>query len=113
MTLIYKILTADEWQVFNSGEHFAGSAVDLNDGFIHFSTAEQIKETVDRHFSDEHQLFLLEFDSNQLGDSLNWEPSRGGELFPHLYGFLSVGDLIKSAEVLRDSNGEYEYPHWL
>ena len=98
--LIYKIFRADEWKSFQSGGNTEGAPVDLADGFIHFSTAEQARETAAKHFAGEDHLILFAVDSDGLGDALRWEPSRGGALFPHLYAELSLAD-VTWAEPLR------------
>lgn len=92
--LIYKILRAPEWDDFRSAGHTAGAPVDLADGFIHFSTAAQAPETAAKHFAQEDGLMLLALDSDALGNALIWEPSRGGQLFPHLYGTLQMADVL-------------------
>lgn len=91
--LVYKVLRAHEWAKFQSSGQFAGSPDDVRDGFIHLSTAEQLPGTLARHFSGEEGLVLVELDAAQLGASLRWEPSRGGSLFPHLYGVLRSSDV--------------------
>jgi uncharacterized protein (DUF952 family) len=85
MTRIYKILTSPEWEAARQAGRFEGSTVDLADGFIHFSAAHQVQETARRYFRDQSDLVVLEVDANSLGPELVWEPSRGGDLFPHLY----------------------------
>ena len=90
MTLIYKILPRSEWDIARAAGRFQGSAVDLADGYIHFSTAAQAQETAARHFAGKVGLLVLEVDGDALGEALRWEPSRGGDLFPHLYGDLRV-----------------------
>ena len=87
---IYKVLRAAEWAHAQASGVFGGSADDLRDGFIHFSTAGQLNATIDRHFAGERDLVVLEVDAAALGDALVWEPSRGGALFPHLYGELPL-----------------------
>lgn len=88
MSLVYKILDAAEWDAAVARGRFEGSPVDLADGFIHFSTAAQAQETARRHFAGRQGLVLAAFDAAALGDALRWEPSRGGDLFPHLYAAL-------------------------
>ena len=88
MTTIFKICPAALWREAERAGVFHGSAVDLRDGYIHFSTAEQVAETAARHFAGERDLVLVAVDSAALGEALRWEPSRGGALFPHLYGPL-------------------------
>jgi uncharacterized protein (DUF952 family) len=85
---IYKILPRTEWAAVQAAGRFDGSPVDRRDGYIHFSTAAQAQETARRHFADQPGLVVLEVEGDDLGDALRWEPSRGGELFPHLYGAL-------------------------
>jgi len=89
---IYKILPRAEWAAAAAGR-FEGSAVDHQDGYIHFSTAAQARETARRYFAGLTDLVVLEVESDDLGPALKWEPSRGGDLFPHLYGALSAGDV--------------------
>jgi uncharacterized protein (DUF952 family) len=88
--LIYKVCPASEWRDATAIGAYRGSAVDLRDGFIHFSTSVQLAETLRRHFAGQRDLVVLAFDPGPLGDQLRWEPSRGGDLFPHLYGDLPV-----------------------
>lgn len=88
MSLIYKILASAEWDAAVAAGRFDGSAADLADGFIHFSTAAQAPETARRHFAGRVGLVLAAFDAAALGADLRWEPSRGGDLFPHLYAPL-------------------------
>ena len=95
MTRIYKILAAQEWDAAKAVGRFDGSAVDHADGYIHFSTAAQAPETARRHFAGRADLLMLEVETDDLGEALRWEPSRGGDLFPHLYGPLAV-DLVRS-----------------
>ncbi len=88
---IYKILAGAEWEAALARGRFEGSAVDLADGYIHFSTADQAPETARRHFAGQGGLVVLEVEAADLGALLKWEPSRGGDLFPHLYGPLAAG----------------------
>ena len=83
--MIYKIFRAAEWASFETHGQTEGSPVDVEDGFLHFSTAEQLPETAAKHFPDDEGLMLAAVDTDKLGDDLKWEPSRGGALFPHLY----------------------------
>lgn len=84
---------------------FEGSAVDLADGFIHFSTAGQAAETARRHFAGREGLVLLALDADALGPALKWEPSRGGALFPHLHGVLPASAVIWSREAPLGADG--------
>ncbi len=91
MNRIFKILPRREWAVAQAAGRFEGSGVDLKDGFIHFSTAAQAQETARRHFAGQAELVVLAIEADDLGAALRWEPSRGGDLFPHLYGVLDAG----------------------
>jgi uncharacterized protein (DUF952 family) len=88
LSRIYKILSREEWILAQVAGVFEGSAADRRDGFIHFSTAAQAAETARRHFAGQSDLVILEVEAAELGAALRWEPSRGGDLFPHLYGLL-------------------------
>ena len=92
--LIYKIFRADEWARLQAEGQTLGAPVDLADGFVHFSTADQVIETAARHFAGIGGLELLAVDADALGDALKWEASRGGALFPHLYAPLRLADVI-------------------
>jgi uncharacterized protein (DUF952 family) len=95
MTRIYKILPAGAWETARVAGRFSGSAVDLADGYIHFSTAAQAPETATRHFAGQEGLVVLEVEGDDLGGALVWEPSRGGDLFPHLYGDLPAAAVLR------------------
>lgn len=84
--LIYKIATEASYAPARQTGAYGGMPVDAADGYMHFSTAEQLEETLRRHFAGEANLVLLAVRATELGDDLVWEPSRGGALFPHLYG---------------------------
>ena len=90
MSLIYKILPASEWDRAVTIGRFEGSAIDMKDGYIHLSAAAQVQETARLHFRGQQGLVLVVLESDALGEALKWEPSRGGVLFPHLYGPLDV-----------------------
>lgn len=94
--LIYKILRAPEWQLMQSQGWTQGAPVDLADGYIHFSTAEQLPGTLSRHFAAETGLMLLGCEADTLTGDLRWEPSRNGALFPHLYRALRMADICWS-----------------
>lgn len=97
--VIYKILSTSEWDRARATGHFTGTAMDHQSGFIHLSGADQVVETALRAFSGVTGLTLLTVDPARLGDELRWEPSRGGALFPHLYGVLPVTAVV-AAEAL-------------
>lgn len=92
--LIYKIFRADEWSTLQADGVTDGAPIDVADGYVHFSTAEQAQETAAKHFAGEEGLVLLALQAEALGDDLKWEPSRGGQLFPHLYRALRIEDVL-------------------
>ena len=94
MRTIFKICRTSEWADAQRSGTFAGSAIDLRDGYIHFSTAEQVVATAAMHFAGVDGLKLVAVDADALGASLRWEPARGGALFPHLYGELTIANVI-------------------
>ena len=90
MSLVYKIVPRALWLEAEEIGSFAGAPVDLADGFIHLSAADQVVETARRHFAGQSDLLLVAVEAGALGDGLRWEASRGGALFPHLYGSLPL-----------------------
>jgi uncharacterized protein (DUF952 family) len=110
MTAIYKILPAALWAEAQDIGIFQGSEVDLSDGFIHFSTAEQAAETAAKHFAGQTDLVLLHVDTDALGDALKWEPSRGGALFPHLYAPLELQHVTRADPLPLGGNGSHDFP---
>jgi len=88
--LIFHMCRAEEWQTACASGAYPGSSQDAADGFIHFSTAAQLPESARRHRAGQSGLVLLAVDPARLGEALKWEPSRRGELFPHVYGGLPV-----------------------
>ncbi|MBU2944438.1 DUF952 domain-containing protein [Shimia thalassica] len=107
--LIFKIFRADEWAALRAKGETAGAPVDIADGFVHFSTADQAAETAAKHFAGEENLFLLGLEADELGDALKWEPSRGGALFPHLYRALRLED-VAWAQPLPLEDGTHQFP---
>lgn len=105
MARIYKILPRAEWTRAAAEGRFEGSAVDLADGFIHFSTGAQAAETARRHFAGQGDLIVLAIEADDLGEALVWEPSRGGDLFPHLYGALAADKVLALTEAPLDEDG--------
>lgn len=103
--MIYKVLRRQEWAQLQSDKETRGAPVDRADGFVHFSTAGQLGETLRRHFSDEGDLVLLACRAGDLGEALRWEASRGGDLFPHLYRALTMADVAWSRDVARTPSG--------
>jgi uncharacterized protein (DUF952 family) len=98
LSRIYKILARAEWSAAEAAGRFEGSSVDRQDGYIHFSTAAQAAETARRHFAGQADLVVLEVEADDLGPALRWEPSRGGDLFPHLYGRLDTAQVRRVVE---------------
>ncbi len=102
--IIYKILQAEDWQTAQRRLCYSGSALDIKDGYIHFSSGEQVQETASRHFAGQRDLLLVAFESTDLGDALLWEPSRNGQLFPHLYSDLDPNLALSAVELPWDGN---------
>ena len=108
--IIYKIMTHDQWQSFEQNGFFEGALVDLEDGYIHFSTASQLSETLSRHFHGQTNLMLVSVEIVQLGNDLRYEPSRGGDLFPHLYAPLPVGAVREITPLPLGPDGCHQFP---
>lgn len=108
--LIFKVVDANQWADAQKRREFAGAAIDLQDGYIHFSTASQVRETVAKHFAGQTNLLLVGVDATKLGDLLRWEVSRGGEKFPHLYGKLSLADVISVDDLPIGKDGSHIFP---
>lgn len=102
---IYKVCSRAEWQAAQQLGSYNGSVDDRRDGFIHFSTADQLATTLAKHFAGQGDLFLITVEASILGNELKWEQSRGGELFPHLYGRLSVSDTKQIQDLPLGSDG--------
>lgn len=107
--LIYKIFRSDEWAALRKEGETHGAPIDLSDGYIHFSTAEQAPETAAKHFAGAEGLFLIAVDAEAAGDKLKWELSRGGAEFPHLYRKLTMADVLW-AQPLPLENGAHVFP---
>ena len=110
MALVFKIVTAAEWRAAERDGIFRGAPVDRSDGYIHLSTAAQVRETAAKHFAGQTDLLLVAYDDAGLGTALKWEPSRGGALFPHLYGMLDprAARWVKPLPLGRD--GKHVFP---
>ena len=104
MSRIYKILPRADWQAAVAAGVYAGSPVDHADGFIHFSTAVQAAETARKHFSGQRDLVVLELESEEMS-GIKWEPSRGGDLFPHLYGTFDPAVVLAVHEAPLGADG--------
>src|SRR5262245_49579844 len=95
--VLYKIMPRLEWEAAQAKGIYEGSAVDRQDGFIHLSAAHQVRATAQKHFSWQSDLILISVREENLGQSLKWEASRGGDLFPHIYGplpFSAIGEVL-------------------
>jgi uncharacterized protein (DUF952 family) len=107
---IYKICSRPEWQMAERDGLYRGSEVDARDGFIHFSTAAQTVETAEKHFAGQSDLMLVAVDTAALGAALTWEPSRGGALFPHLYGAMPLSAVRWAKPLPDESGGKRSFP---
>lgn len=108
-TIAYKILTAAELAELEEGE-FLGAAIDRADGYVHLSTAAQVTETVTKHFAGRTDLAIAAVDLEALGDAVRWEESRGGQLFPHLYGRLTLDVVIAYSPLEMEPDGSVRLP---
>ncbi len=106
----YKVLTNDQMTALEKNGSFAGAPIDLADGYIHLSTHAQLTETVDKHFAGQSDLWVAAVDLEALGDAIKWEPSRGGQLFPHIYAPLPLSAVLAYGELARDAAGMVQLP---
>ena len=109
-TTAYKILTAEQMHVLEHAGVFEGAPIDLADGYIHLSTAAQLQETLDKHFAGQSGLWLAAVDLEAMGGAVQWEPSRGGQLFPHLYGPLPLSTVRWTAPLPIGADGAHAFP---
>lgn len=107
--LIFKIFRSDEWKALRANGETAGAPIDIADGYVHFSTAAQAAETAAKHFAGEEGLYLLAVETEDVDEHLEWEPSRGDDLFPHLYRKLAMTDVIW-AQPLPLEGGVHQFP---
>ena len=107
--VVYKIVATEEWTEAEAAGVFTGASVDRADGFIHFSTAEQAPETAAKWFGGRDDLTLAAIDAEALGGALRWEPSRGGALFPHLYGPLPMSAVVWSRALKLGPDGAHVF----
>ncbi|NML94036.1 DUF952 domain-containing protein [Novosphingobium olei] len=106
----YKVLTAPQMAQLEADAVFKGAPVDLADGYIHLSTEAQLAETIDKHFAGQDDLHLATVDLAVLGDAVKWEPSRGGQLFPHIYADLPLSAVLAYGPLRRDEQGAIVLP---
>lgn len=109
--IIYKICPRPLWEDAKKAGRFGGAGIDLQDGYIHFSTADQARETAAKHFASQQELVIVAVSTARLGAALKWEPSRGGALFPHLYEPLSL-EHVKWVAALpwNDAENQHIFP---
>ena len=111
--LIFHVCKKTDWEAAQaSGAPYRGSADDLRDGFIHFSAADQLAESVAKHRAGQSGLLLLAVDPERLGQALKWEPSRGGALFPHLYGPLATEAVVWARDLPLGPEGRHVFPEF-
>lgn len=106
----FKILTREQWNQWRADGDFTGAPVDIADGYIHLSAREQVVETAQKHFAGQDDLILAMIDLAALGDSVKWEPSRGGAPFPHVYGALPMNAVTTKAVLRLDNAGRHVFP---
>lgn len=111
MPLIYKISDQDHWDSIRNESNYNGSKIDENDGFIHFSTQEQLQETLEKHYKGQKNLLLIAVNSEDLGPELKWEPARDGALFPHLYGPLQKAHIVWEKPIIDTPQGTHCLPN--
>ena len=107
---LYKVVPAAIWRSAEAEGLFRGAGIDLQDGFIHLSGADQVVETVTKHFAGQHGLLLITIDGEKLGPPLRWEPSRGGELFPHVYGVIPMEAVEQVDPLPLGEDGTHQFP---
>jgi uncharacterized protein (DUF952 family) len=109
VTRIYKLVSRADWEAAEASGVFNGAAIDIADGFIHFSSAEQVEETAARYFAGRTDLLLVAVDAAALGEALRWEVSRGGALFPHLYAPLHVEKIARIDPLPLGGDGRHDF----
>ena len=106
---IFKIIDVDEWQKVKQSETYLGSSKDIADGYIHFSGEDQVKGTLEKHYSKQKNLVLLKVETLKL-DHLIWEQASDGNMFPHLYSSLDLSNIVDEFEITLNDNGIHELP---
>jgi uncharacterized protein (DUF952 family) len=110
LPIVYKIVSADAWKAAETAGIFAGAGIDLADGYIHLSTAAQVRRTAERYFAGLSDLVLVGIDANKLGEALRYEASTGGDLFPHLYAHLALDAVLSVYPLPLSSDGRHVFP---
>jgi uncharacterized protein (DUF952 family) len=109
MTLIYKIMSAEDWSAARQAGKVPPADVDRRDGYIHLSTEDQVLETARLHFAGRNDLVAIAFDVKDFGAALKWEASRGGALFPHLYADLETAKAVRARRLLPAGGGAFKF----
>ena len=107
---LYKVVAEKLWREAEAAGDFAGAEIDHDDGFIHLSSASQVVETVTRHFAGQADLLLVSVDEEALGETLKWERSRGGDLFPHVYGVIQMNAVVDVVPLPLGADGAHIFP---
>lgn len=110
---IFKVTSRALFDAALAAGQFAGMPIDRQDGYVHFSTAGQLRDTLRLHFAGQDDLVLFAVDVAPLGEALRWEPSRGGKLFPHLYGTLPMVSVTRHAAIAVSDDGQVSLPDWV
>jgi len=110
LLVAYKVLTPQQRETLRAERIFCGAPIDLADGYIHLSTGNQLAETLNKHFTGQTDLYIAAVDLEKLGDAVKWEESRGGQLFPHVYGPLPLSAITAMFPLERDSTGALSLP---
>ena len=109
-SVVYKVISRELWRAAEDAGMFEGADVDRRDGYIHLSTQEQVVETVALHFAGMTDLLLIAIDPDQLSETLRWEPSRGGHLFPHVYGSIPMTAVVGVNPLPLGEDGAHQFP---
>jgi uncharacterized protein (DUF952 family) len=109
-SIVYKIAPRDSWDAGLPGGRYDGSLDDLRDGFIHLSTAAQVRATAEKYFAGQEGLIIAAIDVARLGASLKWEASRGGDMFPHVYGAIESSMVIWTKPLAIAGDGTFDFP---
>ncbi|WP_075995576.1 DUF952 domain-containing protein [Salaquimonas pukyongi] len=109
---VYKIATFEQWDEALEKGTFDGAPVDLEDGYIHFSTIAQVRETAQKHFAGQDGLMLVKVATGPMARHYKMEASRGGALFPHLYARLPVDNAVIWEEIQLEADGTFRFPDW-
>ncbi len=108
--IVYKIMSSAELKRMQDDGEFRGSPADVADRYIHLSCGSQLAATLDKHFIGVEGLMLVAVDLSRLGETVRWEPARGGQLFPHIYGHLPIGAVVSVAPLEREADGTVRLP---